>query len=469
MSRYIPDTEEDRARMLDAIGLSSTEELFSDIPEELRFKGSLELPESMAELELASHMKTLAGRNANAEAYPCFLGAGAYDHFIPSIVGHIISKPEFYTAYTPYQPEISQGMLQAIFEYQTMICRLTGMDVSNASMYDGATALVEAALMAVRSTGRSRVLAATGIHPEYRDTLRSYSRFNGIKITEVEAVSETVDKGRLESILSESPDDIAAIIIQSPNFYGYIEDMKSVAELAAKYGALSIACVDPISLALLKPPGECGVDIVTGEGQSLGNPLSFGGPYLGFLAAKKELVRKMPGRIVGQTTDHEGRRGFTLTLQAREQHIRREKAVSNICSNEALNALAAAAYLSVMGKEGLKEAANLCLQKSHYACDRLLETGKFVKISDAPFFKEFTVKSLNEPVSAINERLLKHGIIGGLELGRFDAGRFDAGSLDSGRSDHGRFDLGGADLGGSDPRRFDTGRFDAGKLNPGGA
>lgn len=421
MSRYIPNTEEDRAQMLASIGLADMEALFSDIPANFRFKGRLDLPESMSEPELASHMKGLARRNMNAEEQACFLGAGAYDHFIPSIVGHVISKPEFYTAYTPYQPEISQGMLQAIFEYQTMICRLTAMDVSNASMYDGATALTEAALMAVRYTGRSGVLVSTGVHPEFREVLKTYSKFNGIKIAELDLIGEITDTGRLETMLSGGgADGFAAVIVQSPNFYGYVEDMKQIAVLAARNGALSIACVDPVSLALLKPPGECGVDIVAGEGQSLGNPLDFGGPYLGFLAAKKELVRKMPGRIVGQTTDHEGKRGFTLTLQAREQHIRREKAVSNICSNEALNALAAAAYLSVMGKEGMKEAADLCLQKSHYTYEKLLETGKFVKVSNAPFFKEFTVRSLNEPVNSINKRLLEHGIIGGLELERLD-------------------------------------------------
>ncbi len=426
MSRYIPNTEEDRAQMLASIELTDTEELFSDIPENLRYKGRLDLPEGMSELELALHMKALARKNVNTDEYACFLGAGAYDHFIPSIVGHVISKPEFYTAYTPYQPEISQGMLQAIFEYQTMICRLTAMDVSNASMYDGATALAEAALMAVRSAGRSGVLLSTGVHPEFREVLKTYSKFNGIKITEIGLTGEITDTGRLKTVLSdESPDGFAAVIVQSPNFYGYVEDMKQISELAAKNNALSIACVDPISLALLKPPGECGVDIVAGEGQPLGNPLDFGGPYLGFLAAKKELARKMPGRIVGQTTDHEGRRGFTLTLQAREQHIRREKAVSNICSNEALNALAAAAYLSVMGKEGLKEAANLCLQKSHYTYEKLLGTRKFAKVSDAPFFKEFTLRSLNEPVNSINARLLEHGIIGGLELERLDPGKKD--------------------------------------------
>lgn len=399
--------------MLSALGLTSIDELFTDIPQELKLGRELKLPESMSELELTAHMKGLAAKNADSDDYICFLGAGAYDHFIPSIVKHVLMRSEFYTSYTPYQPEISQGMLQAIFEYQTMICQLTGMDVSNASMYDGATAVAEAAFMAVRSTGRNIVAVSAGVHLEYREVLKTYARFNGIKVVEIGLSEGRTDLEKLEDSLGEA---CAAIIVQSPNFLGAIEDLKSSVELAAKNGALSIACVDPISLAILKPPGECGVDIAVGDGQSLGNPLSFGGPYLGFMAVKKELVRKMPGRIVGQTTDQEGRRGFVLTLQAREQHIRREKAVSNICSNQALNALAAAAYLSVMGREGFKEVANLCLQKSHYTYDKLLNTGKFEKVYNTPFFKEFAVKALDEPVHSINRRLLNSGITGGLEL-----------------------------------------------------
>lgn len=415
MSRYIPNTDEDRAQMLSDIGLATVDGLFAEIPDELKLKRRLDLPEDMSELELSAHMKSLSARNAHSGDYACFLGAGAYDHFIPSIVRHIVSKPEFYTAYTPYQPEISQGMLQAIFEYQTMICRLTGMDVSNASMYDGATALAEAALMAVRSTGRDEVLVSAGVHPEYRDVLKTYAKFNGIKVTETGLAGGRTNPAGLAGSAGGS---IAAIIVQSPNFLGSIEDMKAVAHAAAGIGALSIACVDPIALGLLKPPGECGIDIAAGDGQSLGNPLNFGGPHLGFLAAKKDLVRKMPGRIVGQTNDHEGRRGFVLTLQAREQHIRREKAVSNICSNQALNALAAAAYMSAMGKEGLKEAAGLCLQKSRYAYEQLLATGRFRKVGDASFVKEFTVIA-EEPVCDINARLLESGIIGGLELEKY--------------------------------------------------
>ena len=430
MSHYIPNTEEDRRQMLSSLGLSDIDGLFEDIPADLKLGRGLKLPKSLSEPELTAHMKKLAAGNADTGEFACFLGAGAYDHFIPSVVGHMISRAEFYTAYTPYQPEISQGMLQAIFEYQTMICRLTGMDVSNASMYDGATAVAEAALMAVRSTGRTTVAVSEGVHPEYREVLKTYARFNGMKVLEL-SLSDGITKYGITAegteaaagSITEPGDgpgkDCAAIILQSPNFLGSIEDLKGMAEFAAKTGALSIACVDPISLTVLKPPGECGIDIATGDGQALGSPLSFGGPYFGFMAVKKELVRKMPGRIVGETTDHEGRRGFVLTLQAREQHIRREKAVSNICSNQALNALAAAVYLTVMGRQGIKETANLCLQKSHYAYEQLLATGSFEKVNDAPFFKEFAVQSVKEPIESINKRLFKNRITGGLALERY--------------------------------------------------
>lgn len=418
-SRYIPNTDEDREQMLSSIGLKSIDELFTDVPSDIKLKEMLNLPQSMSEMELTAHMKAIAAKNEDSSECACFLGAGAYDHFIPSIVKHIISRSEFYTSYTPYQPEISQGMLQAIFEYQTMICQITGMDVSNASMYDGATALAEAAFIAVRSTGRSKVAVSTGVHPEYREVLRTYSRFYGVEVVEVGLSGGKTDMTKM----GENVDGrCAAVIIQSPNFFGAIEDLNGAAELAAKAGALSIACVDPISLALLQTPGECGIDVAVGDGQSLGNSLSFGGPYLGFLTAKKDLVRKIPGRIVGQTVDHEGRRGYVLTLQAREQHIRREKAVSNICSNQALNALAAAAYMTAMGREGIKEAANLCLQKSHYAFEKLIATGKFEKVNDAPFFMEFAVRALGEPVGSINNRLLKNRIIGGFELEKYYPG-----------------------------------------------
>jgi len=419
MARYIPSTDGDRAEMLAVLGLAGIEELFKDIPEELRLKKEMDLPESMSEPELLSHLKSIADRNVSADSSACFLGAGVYDHFIPSVVSHIVSRSEFYTSYTPYQPEISQGMLQAIFEYQTMICRLTGMDVSNASMYDGATALAEAMFMAVRTTGRNDVAVSKGVHPEYIEVLKTYAKPIGINIREVELSGGKTDPAKIREIAGG---DIAAVIVQSPNFFGVIEDLKETSEYAKDAGALSIACVDPISLGILTPPGQCGVDIAVGEGQPLGSSLSFGGPHFGFLAVKKPLMRKVPGRIVGQTTDREGRRGFVLTLQAREQHIRREKAVSNICSNQTLNALAAAVYMSTMGKKGLEKVAKLCFDKAHYAYNKLIETGKFAPVYDAPFFKEFTVKALSEPVSAINKRLLENGITGGLDLGEIGSG-----------------------------------------------
>lgn len=398
--------------MLNEIGLNGIDELFKGIPPEVRLDRKLELPEKMSELELAAHMQKLSALNKNLDENKCFLGAGAYDHYIPAVIGHIIGRSEFYTAYTPYQPEISQGTLQAIFEYQTMICELTGMDVSNASMYDGASALAEAAAMSCNATRRKELLVSRTVHPEYREVLKTYARFSESIIVETEYKDGITDIDMLASKISRNT---AAIIVQNPNFFGTLEKLESFAELAHSNGALLIACVDPISLGILKAPGEAGADIVVGEGQSLGNPISFGGPYLGFLAATEKLMRKMPGRIVGQTVDKSGKRGFVLTMQAREQHIRREKATSNICSNQALNALTATVYLTVMGKKGLREVAKLCAQKAHYAYEKLIETGKFKPVFTAPFFKEFLVKS-EIPVEELNKKLLDNGIIGGYSV-----------------------------------------------------
>ncbi|HHW48079.1 MAG TPA: aminomethyl-transferring glycine dehydrogenase subunit GcvPA [Clostridiaceae bacterium] len=412
MSNYIPTTEEQQAQMLKEIGLKRIDELFESIPEKVRLNRKLNLPEKMSEPELAEHMYELAASNKNLDEYDCFLGAGAYDHYIPAVIEHITGRSEFYTAYTPYQPEISQGTLQAIFEYQTMICGLTGMDVSNASMYDGATALAEAAAMSCKVTGRKEILVPCAVHPEYKEVLKTYARFNGSVVVETEYKNGVTDIDALKSKISANT---AAIIIQNPNFFGSIENLESFAELAHGNGALLIAYVDPVSLGILKAPGEAGADIVVGEGQSLGNPVSFGGPYLGFLAAKEKFMRKMPGRIVGQTVDKTGKRGFVLTMQAREQHIRREKATSNICSNQALNALAATVYLTVMGKKGLKEVAQLCVKKAHYAYKKLIETGKFKTVFTAPFFKEFLVKS-EIPIQDLNKKLLDYKIIGGYPI-----------------------------------------------------
>lgn len=412
MYKYIPNTESQQKKMLGEMGYSSIEELFGDIPGEIRLDEELRIQGPMAEMELTRHMKEMASINKHVGKYPCFLGAGAYDHYIPSAIDHIISRAEFYTSYTPYQPEISQGTLQAIFEYQTMICQLTGMDVANASLYDGATAVAESILMACQATRRNEVVVAKSLHPEYRQVSATYARFQNIPITEVGYRDGMVDMEALEKSVTK---DTAAVVVQSPNFFGIIEDIEPIAQLAHKHKALLIVCVDPISLAILKSPGELGADIVVGEGQSLGNSLSFGGPYLGFFATTQKLMRRMPGRVVGETTDKYGNTGYVLTLQTREQHIRREKATSNICTNQALNALIATLYLSFMGKEGLKEVAYQSLQKSHYLYDKLVDTGLFTPIFDGPFFKEFALRS-TIPVDKLNDRLLEKGIIGGYSL-----------------------------------------------------
>ncbi|HEY8499645.1 MAG TPA: aminomethyl-transferring glycine dehydrogenase subunit GcvPA [Clostridia bacterium] len=409
MSKYIPNTDGQKQEMLSEIGAAGIDDLFCDIPEKIRLKRTLNLPTSLSDIELAKHMQMLSDKNSDTDHYTCFIGAGAYDHYIPAIIDQLVSRQEFYTAYTPYQPEISQGTLQAIFEYQSMICLLTGMDVANASLYDGASAVAEAVLLACRATGRTYVLAAKTLHPESREVLRTYTKFCGITVEEYGFMDGAADLSDLEARLSP---DTAAVVLQNLNFFGIIEDIKEIAELVHKNKSLLIISCDPISLALLKPPGELGADIVIGEGQSLGNSLSFGGPYLGFFAASKQLMRRIPGRIVGETVDSSGRRGFVLTLQTREQHIRREKATSNICTNHALNALAATIYLTVMGKNGLREAAELCAQKAHYAYSRLIETGKFSPVFTSPFFKEFAVKYGGD-VHELSARLLEQKILAG--------------------------------------------------------
>lgn len=414
MSRYIPNTREEREAMLEEIGYSSIQDLFVDIPKELILDKELDLPEGMSEMELSKHMRKLASSNKDVNQYSCFLGAGAYDHYIPSAIDHIISRAEFYTSYTPYQPEISQGTLKAIFEYQTMICELTGMDVSNASMYDGSTAVAEAVLMACQATRRDKVIVAGSLHPEYKQVAKTYCKFQDVSITELGYENGSIDLEELEEALTN---DIGAVVVQSPNFFGIIEDIKSIGELVEKSKALLIVSVDPISLGLLEAPGNLGADIVVGEGQALGNPLSFGGPYLGFFATSKKLMRRMPGRVVGETQDKDGNRGFVLTMQTREQHIRRQKATSNICTNQALNALIATIYMSLMGREGLKEVANQCLQKAHYLYKRLIDTGLFTPVFYGPFFKEFVLRS-RIPVQELNNKLIDKGIIGGFSLAK---------------------------------------------------
>lgn len=412
---YLPHTEVDRRSMLDAIGVKSVNDLFADIPENVRLNRLLNLPAPMAEPDLVKHLQRLAATNANLQEYACFLGAGAYDHYIPSTVDHVIRRSEFYTAYTQYQPEISQGYLQALWEYQSMICEITGMPVANASMYDGGTAMAEAAMMACNASRRNEIIVAKTVHPHYRTVLSTYAVDFEYRIQEVGYADGLTDKEQLEQAIGAST---AAVIIQSPNFFGSIEDLKNLAEIAHEKGAYLIAVVDPISLGILEAPGRLGADIVIGEGQPMGLPVAFGGPYLGFFATTEKLMRKMPGRIVGQTVDHEENRGFVLTLQAREQHIRREKATSNICSNEALCALTAAVYLSTVGKQGFRKVAELSLQKAHYAFNELIQSNMCSKVFSAPFFKEFVVR-LDEPVADINDRLLKEKIIGGLDLGKY--------------------------------------------------
>jgi glycine dehydrogenase subunit 1 len=414
---YIPNTNADRAAMLKAIGVESVDELFHDVPETLRYP-ELHLPPPVSEPEVLRELQEISEHNVDLEHAPCFLGAGAYRHFVPSVVGHIIGRSEFYTAYTPYQPEISQGTLQSIFEYQSMICALTGMDAANASHYDGATALAEAVVMAVSVARgkRRRIVISAGVHPEYRAVVRTYTQGAQLTVTGEEAGATSV------SGLANTVDaDTACIIVQNPSFLGYLEEpaaLHALADAVHAAGALLVVSADPISLGLFVSPGDYGADIVCGEGQALGGGLNFGGPYLGYFACKEKYVHKMAGRIVGQTVDREGERGFVLTLSAREQHIRREKASSNICSNEALMALAAAVYLTAMGKTGLRQVAELCYHKAHYATKQLSSLPGYELLSEKPFFKEFPLRC-PRPVGEINDYLLDEwGIIGGYDLGR---------------------------------------------------
>jgi glycine dehydrogenase subunit 1 len=415
-------TSEQQDAMLAAVGAGSVEELFSAIPEELRLKKDLDIPAPLSEYELKKQMTAISHENFDSSWNLCFLGAGIYDHFIPSAVRHITSRQEFYTAYTPYQPEISQGVLQSIFEYQTMISELTGMDAANASLYDGATAMYEAVLLAARYTDRKEVLIARSVNPEYRKVLHSGLKYSGIAIKEIEFINNNAEDKRsgtlnFDLLKAAINENTAAVVVQSPNFFGIVEDIKAASQMAKEAGALMIAVCDPISLGMLEAPGTLGADIAVGEAQPLGNPMNFGGPLLGYFAVKSPYIRRMPGRIAGQTTDFEGRRGFVLTLQAREQHIRREKATSNICTNQALCALTATVYLSLMGKKGLKEVAKQCIDKSYYTYKALLETGQATEVFKAPFFREFVIKPKTAP-EKLNDELLSESIIGGYDLSK---------------------------------------------------
>ncbi|MDE5870410.1 MAG: aminomethyl-transferring glycine dehydrogenase subunit GcvPA [Muribaculaceae bacterium] len=412
MNRYIPHTEEDIRIMLDKIGVGSLDELFSDIPEDVVFKGEYGIPSAMSEVELRKHFNELGDKNSRLTV---FAGGGAYDHYAPSVIGHLLSRSEFYTAYTPYQPEISQGTLQYIFEYQSMICELTGLEASNASMYDGATATAEAAMMMVASAKKkNKVLISGTVAPKVVDVVKTYTKFHGIDIVVIPEKDGVTDLEALYEALGVG--DVAGVIVPCPNKYGIVEDYTGVADKVHAVKALLTIVCDPSALAVLRTPAEWGADIACGDGQTLGMPMQFGGPYLGFMACSKAQLRKMPGRVVGATKDADGKRAFVLTLQAREQHIRREKATSNICSNQSLMALYATVYVALMGRKGLEEVNRLSCDGAHYLYGKLLETEIFHKVFDRPFLKEFTLHTdLN--IKKVNEYLASKGYMGGIDLG----------------------------------------------------
>ncbi len=401
-SPYIPNTDADRSAMLKEIGVGSVDELFQDVPEEFR-NAEFRLPSPLSEIELKDELRRLSNHNANLDDYACFLGAGYYRHFIPSVVGHITGRSEFYTSYTPYQAEASQGTLQAIYEYQSLVCQLTGMEVSNAGMYDGSTAAAEAALMACRITKRGKVAVLSTVNPRYRSIIDTYVSGHNIPMEKMEP----------DSVNPSS--DCACLIVQQPNFFGYFEDMGTYTRKANDIGALLIVIADTISLGMFKSPGEYGADIAVAEGQALGNPINFGGPGVGIFTCRKEYVRQIPGRLAGKTVDANGKPGYVLTMATREQHIRRERATSNICTNEALVSLATAIYLATLGKRGLRQIAELCYHKAHYAAKAIGKLKGYSLVFQQPFFKEFVVRCPMNP-QQVNEALFKERIIGGLDI-----------------------------------------------------
>ncbi len=416
---YLLNTPEDQRAMLQAIGVASLDQLFANIPDTVRLKRPLGVPPALTEIELEQHLGELARTNVAAGDAVCFLGGGSYDHFIPAVVDAIAGRSEFYTAYTPYQAEASQGSLQAFFEYQTLIAELTGLDVANASLYDGGSAVAEAILMALSVTPkRHRVLIAESVHPEYRLSLQTYVANLDIHVETLPTPRGFLDP---DDLAKKVDDKTLAVVVQHPNFFGCLEEAEALVKIAKDKGALAIVSFDPISLGLLKKPGDYGADIAIAEGQCLGNPMVFGGPYLGILACRETFVRKMPGRLVGQTTDRNGKRCWVLTLQTREQHIRREKATSNICTNQGLFALRAAVYLAALGPHGLKETADLCARKAHYAAEQLQKVAGASLKFQRPFFKEFTVELPGEAAKAL-PRLLKAGYHAGLPTGRWYPG-----------------------------------------------
>lgn len=411
-NRYIPHTEEDVAKMLERIGVGTVDELYSDVPAEVRFRGEYELPEGMSEPELRAFFRNLGKKN---ERLTVFGGQGVYDHYSPSTVNHLLQRSEFYTAYTPYQPEISQGTLQYIFEYQSMISELTGLEATNASMYDGATAAAEAMFMMVASARKkNRVLVSTTVMPQVIRVMKTYAKFHGVELTEIAEKDGVTD---LKAMIAElAKGDVAGVLVPQPNKYGIIEDLSGLSDAVhANKGLMTMYC-DPSALAVLKTPKEWGADIACGDGQTLGMPMQFGGPYLGFMSCGKDQLRKMPGRVVGATKDVNGKRCYVLTLQAREQHIRRQKATSNICSNQSLMALYATIYIALMGPLGMKEVNVLSANGAHYLCEQLLKSGRFTLAFDKPFLKEFTLKT-DMDLKKVNEKLRAHGIMGGVDLG----------------------------------------------------
>ncbi len=413
---YIPHTDVERQQMLSAIGVTTIEDLFDAVPSRYRFP-RLNMPPAMSEMEAAQELQALADANEHAADYALFRGAGAYHHYIPAAVNHILLRGEFYTAYTPYQPEMSQGTLQAIFEYQSMLCALTGMDAANASHYDGATSLAEAVTVAleVSRRKRSKIILHPAIHPQYREVVRTYHQGSDLQF--VGDTGKSPEKMTAADLIKLIDDQTAMVAVQYPNFFGSIEDFSALVEATHSAGALIVFVVNPMALALFQTPGQLGADIVVGEGQPLGIPLSYGGPYLGFFAVREEYVRKIAGRIVGETIDHDGRRAFVMTLRPREQDIRRDKATSNICTNQGLMALAACVYLSMMGKNGLRRAAEIAYHRAHYAAKQISKVKGYKALTTKPFFNEFVVKC-PKPVETINQALIQRGIIGGYDLGK---------------------------------------------------
>ncbi len=412
---YVPNTAAEQQEMLRLAGAESIEDLLAPVPKEVRLQRPLDLPAALPEPDLKRLLLGMAERNADLDHFISFLGAGSYDHAVPSVVPHLVKRSEFYTSYTPYQPEMSQGMLQAIYEYQTLVCQITGMDVANASLYDGSTAVVEATLLAVGPSGRGEVLVSRALDPQYRATLRTYAWARGFTLREIALEDGVTSLSALESALGP---ETRAVVVQQPNFLGALEDVRAIERLVHKTQALYVVAItEPASLGVLAAPGSYGADIVAGEGQSLGSPIGFGGPALGLFATRAEYLRRLPGRLVGRTVDDRGQTGYVLTLQTREQHIRRERATSNICTNQALLALAATVYLAALGKQGFRELGELCARKAHYAQERICAVPGFRPLSRRPFFDEFAVAT-PMPVEELNAALRERGVIGGYDLSR---------------------------------------------------